>query len=44
MYAPAAPLTVATPAQAVNSSTTTGVLVPVTGVGTGATHQALRND
>jgi hypothetical protein len=44
MYAPSAPLAVATPAQATNPSSTTGVVVPVTGIGTGTTHQAIRND
>jgi BNR repeat-like domain len=44
MYAPASPLTVATPAQATEPATSTGVLVPLTGVGTGTTHQALRED
>ena len=44
MYAPATPLAVATPAQATSSSTTTGVVVPFTGVGTGETHHALRRD
>ena len=44
MYAPTAPLTVATRAEAVNASSTAGVVGPVTGVGTGETHQAIRND
>jgi hypothetical protein len=44
MYAPASPLAVATPAQATHPSTTKGVLVPVTGVGSGATRQALREE
>jgi hypothetical protein len=44
MYAPATPLTVATPAHAIHPSTTTGVVAPVTGIGTGATHHALRQD
>jgi len=44
MYAPSTPLTVATPAQAINASSTAGVLVPVTGVGTGITHQTIRRD
>jgi hypothetical protein len=42
MYAPSTPLPVATPAQATNASSTAGVLVPVTGVGTGITHQTIR--
>jgi hypothetical protein len=41
-YAPTSPLGVATAAQATEPSTTKGVLVPVTGVGSGATRQALR--
>jgi hypothetical protein len=44
MYAPSAPLAIATPAQATNPSSTTGVVVPVTGIGIGTTHQAIRND
>lgn len=44
MYAPATPLSVATPAQATTPSTSSGVVVPLTGVGTGANHQALRRD
>ena len=44
MYAPATPLSVATPAEATSPSTATGVMVPLTGVGTGETHQALRRD
>ena len=44
MYAPSTPLTVATPAQATNASSTAGVLVPVTGIGTGVTHQTIRRD
>jgi len=44
MYAPSTPLSVATPAQATEPSSSAGVLVPVTGVGTGESHQALRND
>jgi hypothetical protein len=44
MYAPASPLEVASPAQAIEPSTTKGVLVPVTGVGSGATRQALREE
>jgi hypothetical protein len=44
MYAPASPLEVASPAHATQPSTTKGVLVPVTGVGSGATRQALREE
>jgi hypothetical protein len=44
MFAPTTPLAVAPPAQATRPSSSTGVVVPVTGVGTGATHQALKND
>jgi len=44
MYAPSKPLTVATPDQATNPSSTVGVAVPVTGIGTGTTHQAIRQD
>src|SRR4051794_18006028 len=44
MYAPSTPLSVASAAQATNAALTTGVVGPLTGVGTGATHQALRND
>jgi len=44
MYAPTTPLTVATRAQATRPATSTGVLVPVTGVGTGETHHALRQE
>jgi hypothetical protein len=44
MYAPSTPLSVATPAQATNASSTAGVLVPVTGVGTGVTHQTIRRN
>jgi hypothetical protein len=44
MYAPTAPLAVATPAQAVNAASTAGVVGPITGVGTGEAHQALRED
>jgi hypothetical protein len=43
MYAPTSPLSVATAAQATNESTTKGA-GPVTGVGTGETHHALKND
>jgi hypothetical protein len=44
MYAPSTPLAVATPAQATNASSTAGVVVPVGGAGTGATHQAIRRN
>ena len=44
MYAPATPLSVATAAQATHPATSTGVLVPVTGIGTGTTHQVLRQE
>jgi hypothetical protein len=44
MYAPTSSLAVATPAQAVNASSTAGVVGPITGVGTGETHQALKDD
>jgi BNR repeat-like domain len=44
MYAPATPLAVASAAQATRPSSSAGVVVPVTGVGTGATHQALKNN
>jgi hypothetical protein len=44
MYAPAAPLAVATPAQATHAASSAGVLSPVTGVGTGETHHALRDE
>jgi hypothetical protein len=44
MYAPTSRLTVATPAQATQPSTTKGVLVPVTGVGSGTTRQELRRE
>ena len=44
MYAPTTPLTVATPEQATEPATSSGVVVPITGVGTGDTHHALRND
>ena len=43
-YAPASPLAVATAAQATQASTTKGVLVQVTGVGSGAARQALRKE
>jgi hypothetical protein len=42
-YAPASPLRVASPAEATQPSSTAGA-GPVTGVGTGETHQALRDD
>jgi hypothetical protein len=42
-YAPATPLPVATAAQATRRATTSGAS-GVTGLGTGETHQALRND
>jgi hypothetical protein len=44
MYAPTTPLSVATTAQATQPATTTGVLVPVTGVGSGTTRQELRRE
>lgn len=44
MYAPATPLAVATAAQATEPATSTGVVVPLNGVGTGVTHQSLRSD
>jgi hypothetical protein len=44
MYAPTTPLTVSTAAEATHPATSTGVVAPVTGVGTGETHQALRED
>jgi hypothetical protein len=44
MYAPSTPLTIATPAQATNASSTAGVLVPAGGARTGATHQAIRRN
>jgi hypothetical protein len=43
MYAPTSRLSVATPAQATNASSTQGV-TPITGVGTGETHHDLKND
>jgi hypothetical protein len=43
MYAPTAPLSVASPAQATQPSTTKGVLVP-TGVGSGEARQTLRRE
>ena len=42
MYAPSTPLAVATPAEATNASSTSGVVVSVTGIGTGPAHQAIR--
>ena len=42
MYAPTVPLSVASAAEATRPATTAGVLVPVTGVGSGATRQELR--
>jgi hypothetical protein len=44
MYAPTTPLSVATAAQATHPATSTGVLVPVTGIGTGTTRQVLRQE
>ena len=44
MYAPSTPLAVATLAEATNVSSTTGVVVPVTGVGTGPARQAIRRN
>ena len=44
MYAPAAPLAVATAAQATHRATSAGALSGLTGVGTGETHHALRDD
>ena len=44
MYAPSTPLAIATPAQATNASSTAGVVAPVTGIGTGITHQTIRRD
>lgn len=44
MYAPTSPLTVATLAQATQEATTGGVLAPVTGIGSGDTRQALRQE
>jgi hypothetical protein len=43
MYAPATPLTVASAAQATHPASTDGA-GPLTGIGTGETHQALRDD
>jgi len=44
MYAPTAPLAVASPAQAVNAASSGAVVAPVTGIGTGETHHAVRED
>ena len=44
LYAPATPLAVASPAVATLPSSSSGVLSPVTGIGTGETHHVLRND
>jgi hypothetical protein len=44
MYAPAAPLTVASPAAATHPALTTGVVAPVTGQGTGTVQHLLRED
>ena len=44
MYAPTTPLAVASPTEATRPATSTGVVTPVTGVGTGETHHALRQD
>jgi hypothetical protein len=44
MYAPAAPLSVATAAQATHAASSQGAAGPITGVGTGETHHALKND
>jgi hypothetical protein len=44
MYAPRSRLGVATAAQATEPSTTKGVLVPITGMGSGATRQTLRQE
>jgi hypothetical protein len=44
MYAPATPLSVAAAAQATRAASSAGVLAPVTGIGTGETHHALRDD
>jgi hypothetical protein len=44
MYAPATPLAVATTAQATQPSSSTAAAGPLTGVGTGETHHALRDD
>jgi hypothetical protein len=44
MYAPTTPLGVASAAEATQPATTTGVLVPVTGVGSGTARQELRRE
>jgi hypothetical protein len=44
MYAPAAPLPVASPAAATSPALTTGVVAPVTGQGTGTVQHLLRQD
>jgi hypothetical protein len=44
MYAPAAPLAVASAAQATRAASSAAVAGPITGVGTGETHHALRDD
>jgi hypothetical protein len=44
MYAPKTPLAVASPANATRPSSSAGVNVPVTGVGTGAAIRALKDD
>jgi hypothetical protein len=44
MYAPTAPLAVATAQTATQPSSTAGVVTPVTGVGTGAAIRALKDD
>jgi hypothetical protein len=44
LYAPATPLSVATAAEATQPATTAGVVVPVTGIGSGATRQLLRQE
>jgi hypothetical protein len=44
MFAPSTPLTVASPAQATNASSTAGVVVPVGGAGTGKTQQSIRRN
>jgi hypothetical protein len=43
-YAPTTPLSVATRAQATRAASSAGVVVPITGQGTGETHHALKND
>jgi hypothetical protein len=44
LYAPATPLAVASAAQATRAAGSAGVAGPITGVGTGETHHALRGD